>query len=60
MVKTIATDGHVSVETSISADEKTSETTILVCFEHGMSYDDKTKLVGKIHNAVHNIVMEEN
>nr|DAS36978.1 MAG TPA: hypothetical protein [Caudoviricetes sp.] len=56
MAKTIATDGHVSVETSISADEKTSETTILVRFEHGMSYDDKTKFVGKIHN----IVMEEN
>ena len=30
MAKTIATDGHVSVETNISADEKTSETTILV------------------------------
>ena len=42
--------------TSISADEKTSETTILVRFEHGMSYDDKTKFVGKIHN----IVIEEN
>lgn len=60
MAKTIATDGHVSVETSISADEKTSETTILVRFEHGMSYDDKTKFVGKIHSAIHNIVMEEN
>lgn len=52
MAKTIATDGHVSVETS--------ETTILVRFEHGMSYDDKTKFGGKIHNAFHNIVMEEN
>lgn len=60
MAKTIATDGHVSVETSISTDEKTSETTILVRFEHSMSYDDKTKFVGKIHNAIHNIVMEEN
>ena len=60
MAKTIATDGHVSVETSISADEKTSETTILVRFEHGMNYDDKTKFVAKIHNAIHNIVMEEN
>jgi hypothetical protein len=27
---------------------------------HSMSYDDKTKFVGKIHNAIHNIVMEEN
>lgn len=60
MAKTIATDGHVSVETSISADEKTSETTILVCFERSMNYDDKTKFVAKIHNAIHNIVMEEN
>lgn len=60
MAKTIATDGHVYVETNISADEKTSETTILVRFEHSMSYDDKTKFVGKIHNAIHNIVMEEN
>lgn len=60
MTKTIATDGHVSVETSISADEKTSETTILIRFEHNMSYDDKTKFVAKIHNAIHNIVMEEN
>ena len=60
MTKTIATDGHVSVETSISADEKPSETTILVRFERSMSYDDKTKFVGKIHNAIHNIVMEEN
>ena len=60
MGKTIATDGHVSVETSISADEKTSETTILIRFEQSMSYDDKTKFVGKIHNAIHNIVMEEN
>jgi len=25
-----------------------------------MSYDDKTKFVGKIHNAIRNIVMEEN
>ena len=41
MAKTIATDGHVSVETSISADEK-------------------TKFIAKIHNAIHNIVMEEN
>lgn len=60
MTKTIATDGHVSVETSISADAKTSETTILVRFEQSMSYDDKTKFVGKNHNAIHNIVMEEN
>lgn len=60
MAKTIATDGHVSVETSISADEKTSETTILVRFERSMNYDDKTKFVAKIHNAIHNIVMEEN
>ena len=60
MAKTIATDGHVSVETNISADEKTSETTILVRFERSMSYDDKTKFVAKIHNAIHNIVMEEN
>lgn len=60
MTKTIAADGHVSVETNISADEKTSETMILVRFEHSMSYDDKTKFVGKIHNAIHNIVMEEN
>lgn len=60
MAKTIATDGHVSVETSISADEKTSETTILVRFERSMNYDDKTKFVAKIHNAIHNIAMEEN
>lgn len=60
MAKTIATDGHVSVETNISADEKTSETTILVCFERSMNYDDKTKFVAKIHNAIHNIMMEEN
>lgn len=60
MTKTIATDGHVSVETNISADEKTSETTILVFFERSMNYDDKTKFVAKIHNAIHNIVMEEN
>lgn len=60
MAKTIATDGHVSVETSISADEKTSETTILIRFERSMNYDDKTKFVAKIHNAIHNIVMEEN
>lgn len=60
MSNTIAADGHVSVETNISADEKTSETTILVHFEHSMSYDDKTKFVAKIHNAIHNIVMEEN
>ena len=60
MAKTIATDGHVSVETNISADEKTSETTILVSFERNMNYDDKTKFVAKIHNAIHNIVMEEN
>lgn len=60
MAKTIATDGHVLVDTNISVDEKTSETTILVRFEHGMSYDDKTKFVAKIHNAIHNIVMEEN
>lgn len=60
MAKTIATDGHVSVETNISADEKTSETTILVRFERSMNYDDKTKFVAKIHNAIHNIVMEEN
>ena len=60
MDKTIATDGHVSVETSISADEKTSETTILVRFERSMNYDDKTKFVAKIHNAINNIVMEEN
>lgn len=60
MAKTIATDGHVSVDTNISADEKTSETTILVRFERSMNYDDKTKFVAKIHNAIHNIVMEEN
>lgn len=60
MAKTITTDGHVSVETSISADEKTSETTILVRFERSMNYDDKTKFVAKIHNAIRNIVMEEN
>lgn len=60
MAKTIATDGHISVETSISADEKTSETTILVRFERSMNYDDKTKFVAKIHNAIHNIVTEEN
>ena len=60
MAKTIATDGHVSVETNISADEKTSETTILVRFERSMNYDDKTKFVAKIRNAIHNIVMEEN
>jgi hypothetical protein len=60
MAKTIATDGHVTVETNISADEKTSETTILVRFERSMNYDDKTKFVAKIHNAIHNIVMEEN
>ena len=60
MAKTIATDGHVSVETNISADEKTSETTILVRFERSMNYDDKTKFVAKIHNAIHNIMMEEN
>lgn len=60
MAKTIDTDGHVSVETNISADEKTSETTILVRFERSMNYDDKTKFVAKIHNAIHNIVTEEN
>lgn len=60
MTKTIATDGHVSVETSISADEKTSKTTILVHFERSMNYDDKTKFIAKIHNTIHNIIMEEN
>lgn len=48
------------METNISADEKTSETTILVRFERSMNYDDKTKFVAKIHNAIHNIMMEEN
>ena len=41
MSKLLAVDGQRFVQTTISADEKTGETRVVIHFEHGMSSEDK-------------------
>lgn len=58
MSKLIAVDGQRFVQTTISADEKTGETRVIVHFEHGMRFEDKMKFMDKLHDEIDKVVKE--
>lgn len=60
MSKLLAVDGQRFVQTTISSDEKTGETQVIVRFEHGMSSEDKMKFMDKLHDEIDKIVKEIN
>jgi len=60
MSKLLAVDGQRFVQTTISADEKTGETQVIVLFERDMSSEDKMKFMDKLHDEIDKIVKEIN